>query len=503
MNKLILIEEPQLQFGLGQVMEDPRDGLTLFGPLDRVGAYGVRTGIIGTNIGITRFNNWVSRINNIITNNPPRIARPPFPGFEQVFKVPWSPIPTMAIEIDEKELKEAAHLDDPYQRVFNSVDIYARRITEAVSREEAQVDIWFIIVPQYIYNNCRPRSVIDPSTTVKAKMRLSPRYARELKREPSFFDNENILAEAYNYEINFHNQLKAKLLTSHVPTQVIREPTIAFREFVKPDGSPIRDLSNQESAIAWNIAAAVYYKVGGRPWKLASVRDGVCYLGMVFKQDDRNSDPRMACCAAQMFLDSGDGVVFKGAVGPWYSPRRGDFHLNDKAAFEIVQIAMSDYRKKRGRAPTELFIHGRIAVTQREYASFKKAAGVQTNVVAVQIQEEKDMRLYRLGKQAVLRGTALIIDNSRGILWARGFTPRLLTYPGREVPLPLFIKINYGESDITTVMGDILALTKLNYNACIFSDGVPVTIKFADAVGEILTAGPIGDVAPLPFKYYI
>ena len=50
---------------------------------------------------------------------------------------------------------------------------------------------------------------------------------------------------------------------------------------------------------------------------------------------------------------------------------------------------------------------------------------------------------------------------------------------------------------------DVLALTKLNYNACMFADGMPVTIRFADAVGEILTAAPDVEKRPLPFKYYI
>lgn len=53
-------------------------------------------------------------------------------------------------------------------------------------------------------------------------------------------------------------------------------------------------------------------------------------------------------------------------------------------------------------------------------------------------------------------------------------------------------------------MSDVFTLTKLNYNTCIYSDGVPVTLKFADMIGEILTAGPIqNDLPPLPFKYYI
>jgi hypothetical protein len=81
--------------------------------------------------------------------------------------------------------------------------------------------------------------------------------------------------------------------------------------------------------------------------------------------------------------------------------------------------------------------------------------------------------------------------------------PRLRTYPGLEVPNPLYINISRGEADIQTVLADVLALTKLNYNACIYADGLPVTLKFANAVGEILTAGPMKDTPPLPFKHYI
>jgi hypothetical protein len=72
-----------------------------------------------------------------------------------------------------------------------------------------------------------------------------------------------------------------------------------------------------------------------------------------------------------------------------------------------------------------------------------------------------------------------------------------------EVPNPLTIEICQGEADIEIVLRDILALTKLNYNTCRYGDGKPITLKFADAVGEVLTAGPVGDTPPLPFMYYI
>jgi hypothetical protein len=72
-----------------------------------------------------------------------------------------------------------------------------------------------------------------------------------------------------------------------------------------------------------------------------------------------------------------------------------------------------------------------------------------------------------------------------------------------EVPNPIFIEINKGEGDITQVLKDILALTKLNYNACIYADGEPVTLRFADKIGEILTASLDIQAPPLAFKYYI
>ena len=70
--------------------------------------------------------------------------------------------------------------------------------------------------------------------------------------------------------------------------------------------------------------------------------------------------------------------------------------------------------------------------------------------------------------------------------------------------MPVFISHRTAD-DVKAQSLAILGLTKLNYNACRYADGEPVTLKFADAVGEILTAGPIVkmDIPPLPFKHYI
>lgn len=504
MNDLIWLTEPQLEFHFGQALEDPRDGLRLFGPLDEGKPYGIRAGVIGTRDGIRRFKNWVERINLPIHDFDEGFARPPFLGFETVFRIPWDPKPLIELEIPIEDIEKAVHLDDKHQRVFKTVDLYSSRILKAVREEDIQVDLWFVIVPDIVYIYCRPKSSVEAWHRITTDRKMSIKYAQTLLTQPSLFPQDNVDARPYHYEVNFHNQLKARLLEARVLTQLIRESTIAPWEFYEQYPRRARGQEKLQASIAWNLTTATFYKAGGRPWKISAIREGVCYIGIVFKQlATETSSSKNACCAAQMFLDSGDGLVFKGNVGPWYNPNDGDYHLSRNAARELVQIALETYQSKTGKPPAELFLHGRVAFDDDEWRGFRDAAGDNINLVGVRIRENSDLKLFRKAKMPVLRGMAYISSKRMAYLWTKGYIPRLQTYPGREVPNPIQIKINRGKADIDLILRDILGLTKLNYNTCIFGDGVPVTLKFADAVGEILTAGPIKGDVPLPFKHYI
>jgi hypothetical protein len=506
MENLIHIPEPTLRFGHQQGMEDPHDGLTLFGPYDDGKVYGIRAGVIGTKEGILRFKNWVEQIQvpiqDLDKKGNPMLNRPFFPGFQAAFKIPWSSKPVREIVIPDGEIEKHLYLDDPYKRVFETVEVYSERILKAKREEDVSIDMWFVIIPEDIYKLCRPKSTVATSLRVKTEGTMKPKDAQKLRKEPTFFEEVNEAAIPYQYEVNFHNQLKARLLKERVLTQIVRETTIAPDDFLNQFGKRLRDV-DVPSAIAWQLSTAVFYKAGGRPWKINQIREGVCYIGLVFKRDERNPDPSEACCAAQMFLDSGDGVVFRGAVGPWRTSKRGEYHLSYEAARELVGMAVDAYKSHFTDPPRELFLHGRVRFANDEWRGFKSAVDGRTNLVGVRIRNEGALKFFTKGNHAVLRGLAAIRDEWAGYLMTKGFTPRLQTYPGRGVPNPLFVDICRGKADIKTVLRDILALTKLNYNTCIFADGMPVTLKFADAVGEILTAGPLENIPPLPFRHYI
>jgi len=504
MPQLIHLPEPKLRFGFEQAVEDPRDGLMLFGPLEQAKPYGIRSGVIGTSQSIDLFKKWVKKIQCPVNDKNPSEARPPFPGFEAVFGIPWSPTPTLEVTIPSRELDETIRIDDAHIRVYRTVELFEKRIIESIRNEDVDIDVWFVIIPDSVYQFGRPKSVVPVAEQIKVSSRLSPSKARKLLVQSTMFQEDRDAAEPYYYDVHFHNQLKARLLNYNVVTQIIRESTLIQEDWSHRVNELPRGNDNTQTAIAWNLSTTAFYKTGGKPWKLANVRKGVCYIGLVFKQDTRNADPRSACCAAQMFLDSGDGVVFKGALGPWYKMKKSDFHLSTKAAYELVSTAMSSYKERVGSLPSELFIHGKIRLDDEdEWNGFKDAAGLNTNIVGVRIREDNELKLYRLMEYPVLRGMAYVKDDKTAYLWSKGFVPRLKTYVGREVPWPLSIEICRGDADINTILNDILALTKLNYNTCIYADGVPVTLRFADAVGEILTAGPTDKTPPLTFKHYI
>ena len=289
MNKLIHLPEPKLVFGYDQVMEDPRDGLTLFGPYDRKDPiYGITVGVIGTQEGIDRFLRWMATIQGPVRNPEPKRERPPFPGFEAVFGVKFEPKPIQQVVLDRARLITLLHYDDRYRRIYETASLYADPIIAATKGEDRQPAVWFVIVPDELYQVCRPTQNVSRGTRVEAPGKLNPRLVQRFKNIDYLVGMDALAEEeiAYDFEPDFRNQLKGRLLKEKVVTQILRESTLMPLEVVKANGKPLRDLTSIRADIAWNVSTAAYYNSGARPWKLHGVRPGVCYLGLVFKQDN-------------------------------------------------------------------------------------------------------------------------------------------------------------------------------------------------------------------------
>lgn len=499
-HRLLTFSEPLLRFAHEQMLEDPKDGLTLFGPPEAPN--GLQYGVIGTPEGLRQFRSWAGALNGATAADPAVESSVLWPGFEACFRQAWPTTPRIELAVNAEDLHRVVRLTDAHQRVFNTVDLFAKPIERWVREEDAKVALWFVVIPEDVWKLCRPMSKVSRAEGVLPPVQLTHAKALRNLEQPSLFVEENLAAERHLYENHFHNQLKAKLLACEAVTQIIRQTTIAPEAYLDQWGQPRRRLQDK-ATVAWNLATGIYYKAGAKPWTLAGIRDGVCYVGLVFKRTNNPRDDHESCCGAQMFLHTGEGIVFKGAVGAWGTDRLGDYHLSREKAADIVSRCVETYKNWHGKAPRELFIHGRTVFNTMEIEGFRSAAPAETVVTGVQIQRSDELKLFRSDRRPVLRGLALEMDRRNAFLWTAGYVPKLMTYPGREVPKPVRVRVVFGETMLGLVLSDIMALTKVNFNACNFSDGLPVTLRFADDVGEILTAIPDVGSKPLPFRHYI
>ena len=496
-NEVFGLGEPPLEFRYGQDAEDPHDGLSLFGPYDADSPSHPRNisyALVGTEIGMESFSHWSHRIQSVIyPEGDPRLW-PLFPGFEAAFACNWPERPVLKATIDPSKLTEVVSNLDQYKRAGGVVDLYIENIAKLQKHDEVISSV-VCIVPDIVYQNCRPKSTLTQGTGYK----VSSSIGRERgSGQLDLLDPYNPLT--YTYSPDFRRQIKARAMAHDIPIQIILESTLRMTPRTDNRHRGLTTLSDR----AWNLGVALYYKAGGKPWRLKSAREGVCYIGIAYRRKDPSSASKTACCAAQMFLDSGDGIVFMGEYGPWYSPVNNQFHITEGAANRLLSGVLNTYEEMEGKPLKEVFLHCRSGIDEEEFNGFQSACPPGINLVGIRVRQERNgLKLFREGTMPVIRGTFWKTHERSGYLWASGYKPRLGTYDGAETPVPLRIDIQHGTADVQLVAKDILSLTKLNYNACRLGESEPVTIGFSDAVGEILVSNPSITHRNPKFKFYI
>jgi hypothetical protein len=501
-DRVVVLPEPPLEFRHKQRVEDPRIGLGLFGPYDTdVSAHpkNIIYAVLGPPEGVAAFEGFARAMAGPILVRPEEVSGSeqlwrPFPGFDAAFHSEWPKQAAWTFTIDRNSLLQASRHRDPNQRAYDVVNHYMRGIETAQKRDD-NFNVLICIVPDEIYQNCRPQSRVSKPTGE----RLSTQD-RKHRRGGQFDLLSSYNPVQYEMSVDFRRQLKARAMAHGIPVQILLESTLRLGLRESPSERGLTPLADR----AWNLGTTLYYKAGGKPWRLSTAREGVCYIGVAFRRTDFAVKGQTACCAAQMFLDTGDGVVFLGEYGPWYSPERKQFHLSREAAKSLLSGVLETYNQLEGKPLTEIFLHYRSNINEEEFEGYRAACPPGTKIVGVRVRSEDDgVKLFRPGTRPVLRGTFWQVNERTGFLWGSGFKPALRTYDGWEVPTPLRIDVQYGDADVEQVAADILGLTKLNYNSCKLGDSEPVTVKFSDAVGEILVANPTVEGTKPNFKYYI
>lgn len=482
--KAEFLEEPELEFGAGTHV-DIRYGINTYGPLDRGSATApreIRVGLVGTSQTIEGVQKRLTTCRaGVAAKKTPLVNLfPAFPGFsrdscfnsELAFHERWIG------RISERELSDLLTNVAPADLSRESAETFVTHAERLL--EPGKVDV-IVCAP--------PRDLLA---------------ALDTNTEPPVDESESGLdesTEAEDAEVwrpTFHDVLKASGMRLAVPIQMVRPHT--YEGGARSGGTgPLQDPATR----AWNFHTALYYKSGGIPWRLQRESSTLttCYIGISFYRS-ADSD-RLLTSVAQVFNERGDGVIVRGAPAQLDKSDRTP-HLSSADASALIANAIATYRREHRTSPARVAIHKTSKLNDAEIQGFTDAARKdRIEVIDLVSVRRSFTRLFRIGRLPPLRGTFLHLNTDVGLLYLRGSVSFFETYPGLYVPRPLEFELARTDATTVQVAGELLALSKLNWNNTQFDGGEPITVRAARRVGDILKCIPTEGVVQPSFRFFM
>lgn len=485
--KATVFEEPEVEFAAGARHVDPRFGVADHGPVD-LGTPGaprdIRIGIVGPADGIDGARRWLERCREPIAaksgDKSPRLFRD-FPGFDTdvTFRSRLVFDDALTRTVSNRALSKAGSRPGALG-VVDAVDLYAAEVADLASTNRCDVVLC-----------ARPEELEDRA--------MSPGAEEEAIEGPS--------VEVDARRVDFRDLLKAKLLGGAPPLQLIRSSTwdpsrAKLQRSGRRRGTP-RQMQD-EATRAWNLHTALYYKAGGVPWRLvrSSTDLSTLFVGVSFFHTPERD--LVHTSVAQVFNERGDGVVVRG--GP--AARRKDDrqpHLSEADAQALLSDALAVYRREHRNFPARVALHKTSEFDDAEVRGFEAAVDAYAieHLDLVWVQSTERLRLFRNGDHAVLRGTFVRLEERRAVLFSRGTIDFYRLYPGMYVPVPLGLRVALGEHDVDHLGEEILALSKMNWNQSQLDGRLPITLRAAARVANVLKHVAPGDSVTPRYANYM
>lgn len=503
------VAEPSLIFAGKKTCEDPKTGISLFGPagIDRTPRPTIRLGIIGTGDSIQALRNWLESARSPIqagrdSKGKPydTLLAPTFPGFD--FDTPFQ----CSVEVADSHCETlpqsqiTAALNDPRfpHRVDNMVRLVTDRLA-VLSNKEPQPDVVVCAMPKDVEAACghearatgRTRVFLTKEEKSRRRAERHDQKRGQLRLGFTFDDEVRESASDARFNQDFHNALKARAMANGLPTQLVWDSTLR------------RSRGTQDPAtVAWNFFTALYYKAGNVPWELPFPGGGNCFVGVTFYREGPDPEAPVRTCLAQAFSETGEGIVLRGDPITWNRDRDRKPHLSREAARKLLEQVLHLYQQHFSVLPRRVVVHKTSRYWDDEKQGFLDAlSGVPSyDLLAI---ERRGIRFFRLGSEPPVRGTVVQLGDRDYLVFTRGYVPFLRAYPGLRVPNPLEIIEHWGDSSADRVCSEVLALTKLNWNSSAFASADPITIGFSREVATIIKELPEGVQPHFKYRYYM
>lgn len=462
------IDEPELEFG-NSFHIDIKFGIMNYSVLDfdqEDAPRKIHLGIIGINEDIEIFEDWIEKCKEPIEGKETKKKNlfPRFPGFHKEHGFHSEIITNSNIQgrLSPQQFKEISKLS-PDEKTIKSVELFINEIEHLVSKNH-KIDVVICAIPKILAEQ------------------LVVNIADEGEDMEEIAEG-NLVKSKYD----FRRLLKAEALKFRKPIQIILPST--YDKNIKKKfrvGSQIEGSLQDEATRAWNFFTALYYKAGGVPWRLIRNPQDyqTCYIGISFYRS--LDEETLQTSVAQVFNERGEGIIIRGGVAKTSKEDR-QIHLDVEGANNLLSNALAKYKQEHKTKPARVVIHKTSDYDQNEIDGFTTAIQNEGIEIFDLLSLSKSItRLHRDGKYPPLRGTFWELDDETKILYTKGSVELFQTYPGLYIPKTLKIKVAYQDQSSKYLAKEILALSKMNWNNTQLDNSLPITVKAARQVSEII-----------------
>ena len=479
-----IFEEPELEFGDKHHHPDPRLGLVEAGPLQPPLGEVIRIAVVGSAKTVEDTQKFLAAVATGVagkTEKHPNL-HPDFPGlgnrnpFRCRFVIENGATAALSQSTIEKISKEPDHVK-AVEMAVEEIVLQLHILEEGSHRPDVAIVALPVALIERVWN-----AKVDSKSTTE-------------KEDSSGSDAPN-----------FRGMLKARTMRLSYPIQIVWEDVIDEkasipRKIKESRNREIQDLADR----TWNLVTTLYYKGSGRiPWRRLP-REGeytACYVGISFYREAGGQ--QLFTSAAQMFDERGRGFILKGQRAQTESRGRHPYMTLDDA-YDLTSRVLAAYKNHHKHFPARVIVLKTSRFREEEAKGVLKAieeAGTELRDL-VWVQESYSVKILRDGNYPVLRGTFVNLAG-KGLLYTNGSIPYYGTYPGLYDPRPLLLCPHEScDSTVAQIAEEVFSLTKINWNSTQMNQRLPIPIRAARKVGEVLKYLNEGQVESTDYRKYI
>lgn len=252
----------------------------------------------------------------------------------------------------------------------------------------------------------------------------------------------------------------------------------------------------------WWLSLAIYTKAMRTPWVLRSLDNDTAFVGLGYSVDRKGpKGQQVVLGCSHIYNAEGQGLQFRLRNIQDATVRRdSNPYLSFNESRQMGVMIRDLFYETHYRLPSRVVIHKQFPFTTDEVKGLNAGLEGVKQLELLEVNHEPGLRYlkskhlgggkFEIDRFPINRGTTLKLSDDELLLWVHGATTaingRYVYFQGkRRIPSPIIVRRYAGTSDVATIAGEILGLSKMDWNSGDLYSQLPATINSSRTIARI------------------